>query len=81
MIYCRKKQEGDHFAIYDYGHDVNDLTGEVCFSVKGSKLRTDIIKQPEMDSLGEYGVSKVAYKYMNTMLNGVFPDKMAYERG
>lgn len=81
MIYCKKKQKGHHFAIYDYGHDTNNMTGEVRFSIKDGQIQTDVIKYPDNDNLEEYGISKVVMKYINALQSEDFPDKMAYERG
>lgn len=81
MVYCKKKQEENNSAIYSYGHDIYNMTGEVRFLLIKDEIQTEFIKYPEQDQLKEYGISKIVYKYIDTLLQGVFPEKMAYERG
>ena len=81
MVYCEKKQVDNNSSVYSYGHDIHNMTGEVRFSIKNDEVETEIIKYPDEDQLKEYGISKIVYKYIDTLLQGVFPEKMAYERG
>ena len=81
MVYCKKKHEENNTAIYDYGHDINNMTGEVRLWVDKDEVHTEVSKYPDKDQLKEYGISKVVYKHIDTLSKGVFPEKMAYERG
>lgn len=78
MIYCKLKENNDNSAIYLFGTDIDDITGEAEFY--SSFTQPKILKHPQTGDVANSLLSKIVVKYTEDLLKGKFPDKMSYER-
>lgn len=78
MIYCKIKEKKDNSAIYLFGNDIEDITGEAEFFSTFTEPK--IIKQPKTGSVPAGLLAKVVIKYKAKLTEGNFPEKMAFER-
>lgn len=78
MIYCKLKEKHETFAIYQFGTDIEDMTGEVVFFA--SFIEPQIINQPDLTKVPNSWLNKVVIKYKEQLLIGSFPIKMSFER-
>lgn len=78
MVYCDLiKCTGDS-AIYAFGVNIANVTGEVEFF---SQLRAPrIIRQPKGENVSVERVARVAHKYKAKFAAGEYPGRVAYER-
>ena len=78
MIYCRLvSRNGTSDATYAFGADKEDLTGLIKFFSGGEE--PIVIKKPEKQYVSKLWINKLYGKYSESIFNGEFKDKMAYE--
>ena len=78
MIYCNLKEIKNNYAVYYFGIDLNNITGEVVFYSTLTEPR--ILKYPETGTVPRSWLSKIVVKYKNDLTKCNFPEKMSYER-
>ena len=78
MIYCNIKKNNVNSAVYLFGIDLEDMTGEVEFD--SSFTEPKIIKQPDLSTVPVGWLSKIVVKYKEDLAKGNFPERMSYER-
>lgn len=78
MIYCKAKEIKDNSAIYLFGNDIEDITGEAEFF--STFTEPQILKQPKTGSVPSGLLAKVVIKYKEQLTKGNFPEKMSFER-
>lgn len=78
MIYCNLKSKNDTSAIYLFGANIEDITGEAEFY--SSYTEPKILKQPKTGDVPNIRLIKVLVKYKEELTKGHFPEKMSYER-
>ena len=78
MIYCNIKENNGDSAIYLFGTDIEDITGEAEFYSTFTEPK--ILKQPKTGNASVGLLTKLVIKYKADLTQGKFPKKMAYER-
>lgn len=78
MVYCNLKEKKDNSAIYFFGATTEDVNGEVIFYTE--PIQPQIIKQPSKQSVSIISLNKIVAKYKNQFIEGIFPNKISYER-
>lgn len=78
MIYCNIKNKTEKSAIYLFGTDIEDITGEAEFYSTFTEPK--ILKQPQTSNVPVGWLSRLVVKYKENLVKGDFPEKMSYER-
>lgn len=78
MVYCNLKQKNKESAVYTFGVAPNDVTGEAEFH--SDMRKPTILKQPETGNVPGWILTRLLVKYKDKIENGIFPDKLCYER-
>ena len=78
MIYCNIKNKTEKSAIYLFGTDIEDITGEAEFYSTFTEPK--ILKQPKTSNVPAGWLSRLVVKYKESLVKGDFPEKMSYER-
>lgn len=76
MVYCRKTQEGNGSATYNYGFSPNKLEGVLIIH---SNFDYEILKPAEEGIKGDNWILKMIVKNRDKIGKGVFDNSLAYE--
>ncbi|MBQ7118491.1 MAG: hypothetical protein IJN88_09800 [Clostridia bacterium] len=77
MIYCNLKQKDKNSAVYFFGTEIEDITGEVEFYTDFSQPK--ILKQPLKNEVKANIFNKILIKYKKDFVKGIFNQKISYE--
>ena len=77
MVYCKLKERIKDGALYLYGGETDDLTGEIKFANDGKSF--DIIKEPQKSDVYLRSLNRLFGKYKAEFSQGKFEDKLSYE--
>ena len=78
MIYCNLKVNNGNSAIYLFGADTENITGEAI--LYSSFTEPTVLKQPENEELPVSMLVKIVIKYKEELAKGNFPSRMSYGR-
>ena len=77
MVYCKLKSIENGRALYDYGADVNDMTGIIEVLQDGTPPK--ILRKPNNGSVRLAHIFAAYNKKKDKILRGDFPDKLSFE--
>ena len=77
MVYCNYKSHTDNYAVYAYGGEPSDITGEIRFNIDESSF--EIIKEPENSIVYVRSLMRLFNKYKKNFSNKEFNEKLSYE--
>ena len=79
MVYCNLVEYDNRKVIYDFGGDINDITGRFTFDYVNSEL--EINKEPDIEMAPIRHIHRMLRMNQTGFNKGVFKEKMSYECG
>lgn len=79
MVYCNLVEYDNRKVIYDFGGDIDDITGRFTFDYIESEL--EINKEPESEMAPIRHIHRMLRMNQPGFIKGEFKDKMSYECG
>lgn len=77
MVYCNLVEYDDRKVIYDFGGDIDDITGRFVFDYINSEL--DITKEPDVEMAPIRHIHRMLRMNQKGFTEGHFKEKMSYE--
>lgn len=77
MVFCKRIEARDDYAVYHYGASPDKLSGRVTIY---SDDRHFTVNQKD-ESVSDRALGRVWLKYRNTIRDKVFPERMAIQIG
>lgn len=79
MVYCKRLEKTETYAVYSIGTAVEDMTGRVRFY--GDLREPELLKQAQGEPVGIRHLAGIYGKYREEFAAGNFREKLAYEIG